>query len=109
MSRNLHLLRGADLLLLMHPHLSVFRHELEEAIFDLDNSHVLMGVFKDISEVLGVTTAIVGHTNHLINQLKAGHGITDKVGHAKCVRLSALYFLIHSIKVVHRDFPYFRL
>ena len=50
----------------MHPHffLRFVRCELKEAILDLDNSHEDMGVFEDVPEVLGVSTAIIGHTNH---------------------------------------------
>ena len=49
----------------MHPRFSLpVRHELVEAIFGLDHFHVRPGVFEDVPEVLGVTSAVLGHTNH---------------------------------------------
>ena len=65
-SSALHLLRGDNILIPMHLHffLPLVRHELEEAILDLDNSHEFSGVFEDVPEVLGVTTAVLRHTNH---------------------------------------------
>ena len=50
----------------MHLHftLAMIRHELVEAFLDLDNSHEWIRVFEDVPEVLGVTTAVLRHTNH---------------------------------------------
>ena len=64
-SRNLRLLRGENLILMRsHFFAIIVRHELEEAILDLDLSHLLAGVFQDVLEVLGVATTILSHTNH---------------------------------------------
>ena len=41
-----------------------FRQELVNAILDLNNSHASTDVFEDVPEVLGVTTAVIRHTNH---------------------------------------------
>ena len=50
----------------MHPQFihSIVRYEYEEAILDMDHPHSPIGVFEDVPEVLGVTRAVLRHTNH---------------------------------------------
>ena len=65
----LHLLRQVNLLKLMQSHFIHSGHELVDNILYLDDSHAVMGVFEDVSEVLDVTATILGHTNYRISQL----------------------------------------
>ena len=89
----------------MHSHLflTIVRHELVEALLDLDHSHVIIGVSKDVPEVLGVVATVPADSNYRILQLSTLNRIGHKEEVAEDFCLDMLYSCIEWLDFIVRE------